>query len=217
MVLDAILQSFSGFFQNLVNSIPERYQVLISLVLYTIFIVIYTIFIWKFYRFMAEREIIKLNLKQYNYSKFPALSKFLDVLLNTVEYVIILPFLVLFWFTVFAIFLLLLSKSQSAHQILLITAAIIASTRITAYVSEDLSRDIAKTFPFTVLTLFLLDPNFFNLDTIFDKIIQIPEVFNHIFIFLVFIFGVELILRAVYSLVLFFYSEQEESELEEEQ
>ena len=70
---------------------------------------------------------------------------------------IILPFLFLFWFTVFSLFLLLLSESQNAEQILLISAAIIASTRISAYISEDLSKDLAKIFPFTVLALFVLN------------------------------------------------------------
>jgi len=199
-------ENFVGFFHGLVNSIPEEYKLISSLFLYTTFIIIYSIFIWKFYRFMAERDIIKLNLRQYTASKHPELGKFFEVLLSIFEYVIILPFLVLFWFTVFAIFFLLLSKSQSAEQILLITAAIIASTRVTAYISESLSKDIAKIFPFTVMVLFLLDPDFFRLNTFFDKLIQIPELFDKILVFVIFIFAVELILRTVYSLTALIYS-----------
>jgi hypothetical protein len=155
---------------------------------------------------MAEKDIIKLNLRQYTASKHPELGKFFEVLLSIFEYVIILPFLVLFWFTVFAIFFLLLSKSQSAEQILLITAAIIASTRVTAYISESLSKDIAKIFPFTVMVLFLLDPEFFKLNTFFDKLIQIPELFDKILVFVIFIFAVELILRVIYSLAALIYA-----------
>jgi len=203
-IINLMLQGISVFFQNLVTSIPEQYRVLFSLLLYTIFIVIYVVFIWKFYRFLAEREIIKLNLSQYNLSANPGLGKFLDVVLNTVEYVIILPFLVFFWFSVLSIFLLLLSNSQKAELILLIAAAIIASTRITAYISQGLSRDFAKIFPFTVLALFLLDPEgFLNINIVFDKIIQIPALFNNILMFLVFIFGIELILRFVYTIAVF--------------
>lgn len=205
MIFERIIE----FFQSLVNSVPEQYRLISSLLVYTIFIVIYSIFIWKFYRFMAERDIIKLNLKQYTSSDHPELEKFYEVLLSLLEYAVILPFLVLFWFAVFSIFFLFLSESQSAEQILLITAAIIASTRIAAYVSENLSRDIAKIFPFTVLVLFLLDPNFFNLDVFFDKIIQIPSLFSNILIFIIFIFAVELTLRAFYSLVMLIYSKDE--------
>jgi hypothetical protein len=201
-----IFETVVGFFQNLVNSIPEEYKLISSLFLYTTFIIIYSIFIWKFYRFMAERDIIKLNLKQYTASNHPELGKFFEVLLSIFEYAVILPFLVLFWFTVFAIFFLLLSESQSAEQILLITAAIIASTRVAAYVSMSLSRDIAKIFPFTVMVLFLLDPNFFKINTFFDKLIQIPSLFDKILVFVIFIFAVELILRIIYSLAALIYS-----------
>jgi len=206
-----VFEIIMGFFQNLANSIPENQKLFVSLVLYTIFIVIYAIFIWKFYRFLAEREIIKLNLRQYNYSKNPGWEKFLATFLTTIEYVIILPFLVFFWFAVFSIFLLLLSKSQSAEQILLITAAIIASTRVTAYISENLSRDLAKIFPFTVLALFLLDPQFFNFSSLFNKVVQIPQLFSNILVFIVFIFGVELLLRIIYSISMFIYSREEEA------
>ena len=197
MIFEFIINLFRGFR----SSIPVEYQVLFDLLVYTIFIAIYAIFIWKFYQFLASREIIQLNLNQYNHSQNPGLEKFLAVVLFTVEYVIILPFLVLFWFVIFSLFLLLLSKNQSAHQILLIAAAIIASTRIAAYISEDLSKDIAKIFPFTVLALFVLEPNFFNIESMFSKVNQIPGLFNNILIFIVFIFSVEFILRGIYSVV----------------
>tara|TARA_Y100000034_G_scaffold125316_1_gene174679 strand:- start:508 stop:1173 length:666 start_codon:yes stop_codon:yes gene_type:complete len=213
-IINSILQGFVNFFQSLVNSVPEQYRILVSLLLYTIFIVIYAVFIWKFYRFMAEREIIKLNLSQYNYSSRPGLDKFLSIVLSTIEYVIILPFLVFFWFSVFSIFLLVLSSSQEPEMILLIAAAIIASTRITSYISQNLSRDLAKIFPFTVLALFLLDPaKFFDINVIFDKIIQIPSLFGNILMFLIFIFSIELILRLVYSISAFIYSRKGEVEV----
>jgi hypothetical protein len=192
------------------NSVPEEQKVLVSLLLYTLFIVLYAVFIWKFYRFMAEKDIIKFNLSQYNRSKSPALEKSYALLLNILQYLIILPFLVLFWFTVFSILLLILSKSQSTYQILLITAAIIASTRVAAYLNEGLSRDLAKIFPFTVLALFILDPDFFNINILFDKFVQVPEIFSNILIFVVFIFGIELILRLVYSFAAFIYSKRGE-------
>ena len=124
---------------------------------------------------------------------------------------IILPFLVLFWFAIFSMFLLVLSESQSAQQILLISAAIIASTRITAYISEDLSKDIAKIMPFTVLAMFVLGSQFFNLENIFLKISQIPVLFNHVLMFVIFIFVTEFVLRGVHSIIQLIYSSSEET------
>ncbi len=207
MVFDLI----AGFFQGIVNSVPEEYRILVTLFLYTFFIAIYSIFVWKFYKFLASRDIIELNLRQYNHSKYPSLEKIFAVILYTIEYIIILPFLVLFWFAIFSMFLLILSESQSAQQILLISAAIIASTRISAYISEDLSKDLAKILPFTVLAMFILGTNFFNVDTLIMKISQIPSLFTNVLMFIIFIFVVEFILRGLHSIIQLIYSSPEDS------
>ncbi len=197
MVLNLII----NFFQNIINSIPENQKILFSLIFYTVLIFAYSVFIWKFYRFLASRDIIQLNLSQYNYSKHPVLEKITAIGLYTLEYLVILPFLVLFWFSIFSIFLLILSESQNTLQILLISAAIIASTRLTSYVSEDLSKDVAKILPFTILAAFILGSDFFNTDKIISKLSQIPSLFNDILTFLVFIFIIEFIFRGVYSII----------------
>ena len=213
MVLNLIV----SFFQNIVNSIPENQKILFSLIFYTVLIFAYSVFIWKFYRFLASRDIIQLNLSQYNYSNHPVLEKLTAIGLYTLEYLVILPFLVLFWFSIFSIFLLILSESQNTLQILLISAAIIASTRLTSYVSEDLSKDVAKIFPFTILAAFILGSDFFNIDKIISKLSQIPSLFNDILTFLVFIFIIEFIFRGVYSIIELIRSKDEvEGEIIEE-
>jgi len=201
------LEFITNITEGVVNSIPEQYRVLVSLGFYTVFIAIYAVFIWKFYKFLASREILALNLRQYNHSEHPGLEKLLAILLFTVEYMVILPFLVLFWFTVLSLFLLLLSEI-SPSQALLVSAAIIASTRITAYIGEELSKDVAKILPFTVLATFLLNPQFFNGMNFIEKFSQIPSLFSNILVFIVFIFGIEFILRGVYSVAQLFYSEK---------
>lgn len=203
------LEIIKNMFNSIYNSIPEDQKILVTLVLYTVMILMYSIFIWKFYKFLACREIIQINLSKYNYSKHPVLEKVLAVVLYTLEYLVILPFLVIFWFGILSVFLLVLSESQDTQQILLISAAIIASTRVTSYISEDLSKDIAKILPFTVLAAFILGNSFFNSGGVIDKISQIPSLFNHILMFLVFIFVVEFSLRGLYSIVQLMKSEEE--------
>jgi hypothetical protein len=202
-----VLGYIQDFLVGIINSVPEQYRLLINLGFYTIFIAIYAVFIWKFYKFLASREILSLNLKQYNLSERPGLEKFLAIVLFSVEYLVILPFLVFFWFTILALFLLLLSESNP-EQILLVSAAIIASTRITAYIGEDLSKDLAKILPFTVLATFLLNPNFFNTLNIVGKFTQIPALFNSFIIYIIFIFIIEYVLRSIYSIAQLFASEQ---------
>lgn len=198
-MFSSIIQNiFVDFFQNISNSIPPLYKPFISLFFYTIFISLYSVFIWKFYKFLAKRDILELNLKKYKHSKHPKLETIFAMALYTLEYIVILPFLVLFWFIILALFLLILSKSVTINQILLISAAIIASTRITAYISENLSKDLAKIFPFTVLATFLLDTNFFNFSSTIQKILEIPSLFTNILGFIIFCFIVELFLRIIY-------------------
>lgn len=209
-----LIDTIAYFFEDIINSIPVEYRLIASLFFYTIFISLYAIFIWKFYKFLSRRDIIQLNLAQYNSSTHPLLEKFFAVILYSLEYLIILPFLVLFWFTIFSLFLLLLSsETQTIQQILLVSAAIIASTRISSYISEDLSKDLAKILPFTILAAYLLNPDFFNLNNILGKILGIPALFNQILSFLAFIFLIEFLLRSLYSIVdLVYFSKSEELE-----
>ncbi|MFH1358634.1 MAG: hypothetical protein ABIH37_01975 [archaeon] len=201
-----IFDYFIELFNSIYSAIPEDQKVLVNLFVYTVLILIYALFIWKFYKFLAKRDIIELNLRQYEYALHPVAEKSLALFLYILEYLIILPFLVLFWFSIFSIFLLVLSESGNTQQILLISAAIITSVRVTSYISEDLSRDLAKILPFTILAAFIIGSSFFNLGVITDKIMAIPGLFNHIIIFLIFIFAIEFIFRIVFSITQLFTS-----------
>ena len=204
-----MLNLIIGFFQNWMNSLSEEYRIIANLLIYTIFILIYSFFIWKFYRFLSNRDILELNLRQYNYSKHPQLEKIFAIGLYIIEFVVILPFLVFFWFTIFSLFLLILVESKNAQTIFLISTALIASIRITAYLNKELSKELAKILPFSILIIFIINHKFFESGNLFEKISQIPAIWNNILIFVIFIFAVELILRLFYSFSMFFVSETE--------
>ena len=57
------------------EQIPDLYKPFVILAIYTIIIAIYSIFIWKFYKFLAKRNIIELNLSQYSRTEHPFLNK----------------------------------------------------------------------------------------------------------------------------------------------
>lgn len=195
---------------ELLNSLSEDNKIFFSLILYTILILIYSIFVWKYYRFLSKKQIIELNLSQYNYSQHPVLEKVFAIMLFTLEYLIILPFLVIFWFGILSLLMLILSESGDTLQIFLIASAIITSTRITSYINEDLSRDIAKILPLTVLVVFAIGQNSISFNEIIDRFYNIQGLLNNIFIFLIFIFIVEFVLRLLYSIVQFYNSNEEE-------
>ncbi len=201
-------------YSSFISSLPESYQLIFNIFIYVILIALYSIFVFEFYRFLARKNILKLNLSKYNTSTRPFLKKLFATLLFLAEYIIILPILVFFWFTILAFLLLLLSKDQPIQQIFLISAAVVGAIRITSYFREDLSRDLAKMFPFTVLAIFLLSPDFLEFTSLMEKLMEIPSFVTHIFFYLVFVICFEILMRGVYTLV-FLFKRPEEQAMEE--
>jgi len=169
----------------------------ITLTFFTAVIVLYSIFVFYFYRFLAKKNIIELNLNQYNQYANPAAVKFFAVIFYIIEYVIILPVLTFFWFAVLSILTLLLAKEIDISTILLISAALVSAVRITSYVSEDLAKDLAKMLPFTLLAIAITTAGFFDINALLSRISEIPSLFSNIPYYLLFIVGVELIMRTL--------------------
>ncbi len=213
IIENTIISPYNSF----INSFPESYRLIFNIFIYVILISVYSIFVFEFYRFLARKNILKLNLSKYSTSTNQGLKKFVASLLYLVEYIIILPIFVFFWYVVLAFLLLLLSQNQPLQQILLVSAAIVGAIRITSYFNEDLSKDLAKMFPFTALAIFLLSPNILNFGSIVEKLIEIPSFINHILFYLIFVIVFEIIIRFVYTLIFLFKGPEEQAveEIEE--
>jgi hypothetical protein len=186
-----------SFFLDLYNYIPQDYKFLIDFSIYIVFVALYAGFIWKFYKFISTRDFLELKLNKYNKSKHPTFSKVFAFVFYMIEYILILPFLVLSWFAMFSLFLLILNKASEidTRQLLLISASIITLIRITAYTNENLSKEIGKIFPFTILVMFILEPNFFNMEGLFNGLFKVPDYLGDIFVLIIFIICVEFALR----------------------
>ncbi len=203
---------FLDGYNNLQSAIPSQYSPIVSLLVFSILIAIYSIFTWKFYRYLSKKNLIELNLAKYNTSNHPIFSKLFGVILYFLQYIIILPFLIFFWFAVLALIILILSEELGINQVIIVSAAIVAAIRILAYYEEDLSKDLAKMFPFTVLAIFILSPGFFSLERVITNLAQVPALVTNIFYFLVFIIILEIILRILDLIATPFRSEEEEEE-----
>jgi len=200
---DLILEAYNSF----LSLLPLWVQNFVGLFLLVLVIVIYAIFVWKFYTFIARKNIIGLNLSQYNKANHPLLVKMTAVGLYFVEYILVLPVLVFFWFAVFTLFLMfLIENSIPMGTILLISATVIAAIRMTSYYRKELSQDVAKLFPFTLLAVAVLEPGFFKenfLERVASRIIEIPDFLGLILTYLVFIVLLEAVLRFFYFLISF--------------
>lgn len=193
--MGAILDSITDFHKDFTGSLPYSFGDFFNLMLIVLLVSIYAVFIWKFYRFIATKNILGLNLSQYNKTEHPFFSKFFAMILYLVEYILIMPFLIFFWFAVFAFFLVLITNDMGLEIVLLISATIVAAVRMTSYYNEDLSKDLAKLLPFTILAISLLNPHSFNLERTVSYFSQIPAFFGKILIYMLFIILLEIILR----------------------
>lgn len=192
---------------------------LILVTFFTAVIVLYAIFVFFFYRYLAKQNIIGLNLRKYNRSANPRMAKFWGFILYIVEYIIILPIVTTFWFGILSVLLLTLTATEmSVIAVLMITTALIAGVRITAYISEKLSQDLAKMIPFTILAVAITSQNFFQISTYVERFSEIPDLVLLLPQFILFVIGVELIMRSIELIRKFIkYGDEinEEVELEE--
>lgn len=191
----AVFDIFIPFIGGITFSFADAFVVLKPLLTFIIGIVVYSIFVFKFYHLLAERDLIGLDLNQYNTTKHVSLSKILKFLFYVLEYIIILPIMVIFWSVILAIFIAVLSKSYDTATIALIAVAVVASVRITSYYNEDLSTDIAKLLPFVLLGVFLTDINSFNPSQALNTLYEIPVIITNVVYYFLFVLGAELILR----------------------
>ena len=59
------------------------------------------------------------------------------------------------------------------------------------------------------------DPDFFNFSMLLDRINEIPSLVNHIIMFIIFIVGLEIMMRLFYLVFQLFQSEEVEAEMKE--
>lgn len=169
---------------------------------------IYAIFIFKFYRFLARKDIVKVNLRKYNKADHYILNMMFGTIFYFLEYIFLLPIFIFIWFAVLAALLTFLAKNQSLESILLVAIAVVGAVRVTSYYKEDLSKDLAKMLPFALLGVFLVDISFFDISTSFEMMKSVVNHINLLVYYLGFIVVLELALRLIYIISYPFTSEE---------
>jgi hypothetical protein len=165
------------------------------LIVFVIGVAIYSLFVFKFYRFLARRKIMKQSIKEYE------MHAGLKRLLHGLEVIFLFPFIVFFWFFVMAMLITLISSGQSIESIVYISVAYVSAVRITAYYSDELSKDLAKLIPFALLALFLIDASGMSLVNPLDLIGQLFGMGKTLAYYLVFVIILELALRILAAIV----------------
>ena len=175
-------------------------QITISAILITI----YAIIIWHYYRTMAKRDFFVTKKKE-GEGFFVGIHNFVSELGTIAKYIFIYPVISFLFFAIFSILLFFLSKEQPIATILFIAAAYISAIRITAHYSEDLSKDLAKMIPFALLGVLIVDINFFSATLLIERLQALPEFMTDIFSFILYFLVLELALKILYKIKLFFF------------
>ncbi|MBD3318652.1 hypothetical protein GF342_01960 [Candidatus Woesearchaeota archaeon] len=175
-------------------------QTLVPLLGFIAGMVVYAFFIFKFYRFLARRDIFRLDLAQYAKERYGAFRSLMGSVFYLFEHLFLFPLFIFFWFGVVTVLLTLLSK-DSISQILLVSMALVASVRVTAYYSEALSQDLAKLLPLALLGVFLVDISYFSYERSWSLIMSIPDQWVPLTFYFFFTVMLEFVLRIGYLII----------------
>lgn len=202
--MGAVIEVLTNSYNDLVAIMPQDLKMIPQLFLISMAIVGYSMFIWFFYKFLAKRDLLKLNLSKYDKDEDANEEKTIAILLYILEFIIIAPVVIFISFVTFAMFFVIFAKEMEVGTIMLICAALISAVRIIAYFKEELAQELAKLVPLTLLVVIIATPNFFDITTTISRISQIPLFFDSAFFYLLFIFIWEILLRLLHFFFLIF-------------
>lgn len=188
---------------NMGLSVDQALDLLSDVAVYVLGMSVYAVFVFKFYRFLASKDMFKLDMSRYEQSSHKVVRRTLQVFFYIVKYIIVFPVFAFFWFGVLTVILSFLSKGQSFSETLLVALATVSAVRVTAYYNEDLSRDLAKILPFAVLAVFLIDASFFSIGESLDILREAEKYTENIVYYLGFLVLLEFTLRIINAIVTF--------------
>ena len=178
----------------------EAMRLLMPVGLYVLGMAVYAVFVFKFYRFIAARDMFGFDLSKNDGSKNPVFMDLLHLMWYGAKYLLLFPGFATFWFAVLTLILIVLSKDQALSHILVVSLATVSVIRITAYYNENLSRDLAKILPFAVLGVFLIDTSFFNLNASLQLLYEFNGFWATIAHYMIALVVLEFSLRVVFGL-----------------
>ncbi len=201
-MLSEYFQNANEVYLKLIDSLPPFLAQGVIVIIAALFIVLISLFIWQFYKSLSKRDLIELNLEQYNTSEHPIFEKVFGSVLYFLENVVIMPLIIVLWFAALSIVILVISPESQIAHILFLSASLVSAIRILAYLNSELATELAKLFPFITLSVFLISPSGLALLDVNKQLSEIPFLFADVFYFLFAIFIVEVILRLIYSVIL---------------
>jgi hypothetical protein len=163
---------------------------MIPLVTFAVLLVIYAVFVWSFYKSISRRDLFKLNEGTDHSIRTSAIY--------VLKYLISFPVLTFLWFAGLSIILFLLAKAQTTESILMMSMALVAASRVTAYYKEGIAEEISKMLPLGVLAIFIVDPTYFTTVTALTRLLEAQNLGYLLLEYLYFIVLLEFGLRILF-------------------
>lgn len=179
----------------------EAYNTLGPLALIIGGITLYGVFVFNFYRFVAQKDIITLDLQKHNQASHPTIRKTLAVVFYVFRFLVVYPVIVFFWFCVIAGLLYVLSKNQTTDTVMLVAMGVVGAIRVSAYYTEALSTDIAKILPFALLGTMIVDSSVFRIVESSESVREAAFSWETVIYYLVAVVVLEFVLRMATALV----------------
>jgi len=193
-LVSTLIDFHAGIRDSLIKAELAYMADFINIALLILFVFLYALFVWKLYKFIATKNFLGKYFDKITQSQNSISIK----LIHFLEYIIISPFLVFFWFIAFSIFILLLTNisiTDGISTILVIATIVVATTRMSAYYNEELAQEIAKILPFTLLAIAIINPDFLNIERVLTRLGGITLIFKGMLFYFLLIFILETILR----------------------
>ena len=195
--VNSLLEKFS--FDKILSGDLSLFTWLFSVI---IMIAIYSMLIYHFYRYIARRDCFKPSERKHTKT------------ISFLKYGFLFPFVAILFFMGFSFMLIFLTRSYDISHVLYTAFAIVVAIRITAYYTEDLSKDVAKMLPFAILAIFLVDSSYFSIESVTERINALPEHINSILQFLILLILVEWILRIALTIRYAIFPKKQETPVE---
>ena len=163
---------------------PETWQNVKALLVYAGGILVYALLVTGFYKILSRRIMFYSQTRQGR------------IVPRTALYIVTFPFVSFGFFLLLAEALLFMGRPDAEPlHVITIAMAIVLAVRVSAYVNEHASEDLAKTLPLGLLGVFLVTGEFTNVRTSIDKMLQITDHLETIGIFFGILVAVEILLR----------------------
>lgn len=196
-------------------SVDAAQQLLWPVLIVVLGMTAYAVFVFKFYRFVAARDMFGLDLSRNDAARGAVFWDLIFLIWYVIRYVVLFPAFAFFWFAALTLILVFLSEDRELSSILLIAMATVSAIRATAYYNEELSRDLAKILPFAVLSLFIIDTtSLFNLESSLETLREVNAHLDTIAYYLFFLVALEFGLRLIYVLFRLIFPSRREAEVD---